>query len=229
MRMTAISFDADQTLWDFRAVQRKALAATVDAMVRRGDVPPGTVDSAVLQIARDRVAEENRGRPHSLEAVRQRSFEVVLAGAGHPDPTTAAAELTEIYLTVRFDQIELYPDVASSISRLAVGHRLGLLSNGNTDPDRCGLPGTFDAVVLGPAHGVEKPDRRAFELIASGLEVDVSSLIHVGDDWDDVDGANDAGAISVFMNRDSRDPEFRSRAAHEVRDLVGLEHLLAGV
>ena len=122
----------------------------------------------------------------------------------------------------------MFADVAPAIASLKGRYRLGLLSNGNTYPERCGLPDTFDAVVLGPDHGFEKPDPQAFAMVASKLGVDVTDLAHVGDDWDDIEGANAAGATSIYLNRTDDDPIFRSDADHEVRDLDELVRLLEG-
>jgi len=225
--LSALSFDADQTLWDFRGVQERALEATIAAMVERGDVVAGSLDVAALIDARAEVVEGFRGRPHRLEEVRRQSFRLVLDQAGHARADAAADELLEIFLAVRFDQIRLFPEVREALLRVKRTHRIGLLSNGNTYPERCGLPGVFDVVVLGPDHGFEKPDPRAFEMVAAGLGVEPGCLVHVGDDWDDIVGANRVGATSVYINREGADPEFRGEADHEIRDLTDLEALLA--
>ena len=226
--ITALSFDADQTLWDFADVKRRALEATIAEMERRGDVPPGAVTPEAMDTARDALVERFRGAAHRLEEVRKRSFAEVLSRHDHPSPDTAAAVLVEHYLHIRFNEIELFPDVAPAMALLKGRYRLGLLSNGNTYPERCGLPDTFDAVVLGPDHGFEKPDPRAFTMVASQLGVDVTELAHIGDDWDDIEGANAAGATSIYLNRTDDDPVFRSDADHEVRDLDELVRLLDG-
>ena len=224
--ITALSFDADQTLWDFDAVKRRALRATIAEMERRGDVPAGAVTPEAMDQARDVLVQRFRGATHRLEEVRERSFAEVLTAQGHPTPDAAAAVLVEHYMNIRFNQIELFADVAPAIALLKGRYRLGLLSNGNTYPERCGLHDTFDAVVLGPDHGFEKPDPRAFAMVASQLGVDVTELAHIGDDWDDVEGANAAGATSIYLNRTDDDPVFRSDADHEVRDLGELVRLL---
>ena len=224
--ITALSFDADQTLWDFDAVKRRALRATIAEMERRGDVPAGAVTPEAMDQARDVLVQRFRGATHRLEEVRERSFAEVLTAQGHPTPDAAAAVLVEHYMNIRFNQIELFADVAPAIALLKGRYRLGLLSNGNTYPERCGLHDTFDAVVLGPDHGFEKPDPRAFAMVASQLGVDVTEIAHIGDDWDHVEGANAAGATSIYLNRTGDNPGFRSDADHEVRDLNELVRLL---
>ncbi len=225
----AVTFDADQTLWDFHGVHRKALDATAAEMVRRELVPAGAVDADRLQAVRDEVVAAYRGRPHKLEDVRQHSFEVFLNRAGAPDASDAAAALIEHFLDVRFHHIELFPEVRDTIEGLKGRYRLGLLSNGNTYPDRCGLPDTFDAVVLGPDHGFEKPDPRAFSMIADRLGVPIGSIAHVGDDADDIDGANRVGAVSILISRDGRRPSTESPPDHVISDLRQLEEVLENI
>lgn len=224
--LSAVSFDADQTLWDFHEVHQRALQSTAAEMVARGYVRPGNVDVAGLQSTRDEVARAFRGRAHSLEEVRQRSFAVFLERAGHDDVAAASESLTAYFLDIRFNQIRLYPDVEPNLARLKCRYRLGLLSNGNSYPDRCGLPDVFDAVVLGPDLGIEKPDVRAFTTIADRLGVDVSSMVHVGDAADDVDGANAAGAVSVLIVRAEQRPDTATVPDYTIRDLSELHALL---
>ena len=47
---------------------------------------------------------------------------------------------------------------------------------------RADLRGAFDTVVTSVSCGWRKPDRRAFDAVASGLGVGADSLVHVGDD-----------------------------------------------
>lgn len=221
-----LSFDADQTLWDFHGVYRLALDATVAAIVDRGILPAAAVSADALRLVRDEVVEGVRGRPHSLEEVRERSFSVFLDRAGHATPAETAAELIELYLQVRFDSIKLYPDVRGSLQRLGMQYQLGLVTNGNTYPERCGLPGVFAAQVIGPEHGFEKPDPRAFERLAQQLSIEPAEMLHVGDDHDDIAGANGVGAVSVYINRTGSRPPWANDADYEITDLVGLEQLL---
>jgi FMN hydrolase / 5-amino-6-(5-phospho-D-ribitylamino)uracil phosphatase len=110
-------------------------------------------------------------------------------------------------------------------------YRLALISNGNTDPERCGLPGVFEAVVLGPAHGIEKPHPRAFQLVAEQLGIATTEMLHVGDDLDDVIGANGVGAVSVLIDRGETeiDPDLREGAGFAIKALTELPAVLASL
>lgn len=222
----AISFDADQTLWDFADVHERALDSTLTAMIRRGDVRPGEVTAVDLQAAREEVMRPLRGKPHDLALAREHSFRLVLERLGHETPDAAATELVAHYLDVRFGTIEQYPDVAQALTTLRSVTRIGLLTNGNTDPERCGLPGVFHAVVMGAERGLRKPQPAAFQAVADGLGVAVEELWHVGDHADDIDGANAVGATSVHIDRTGEPAPHAERATHRITTLTELVTLL---
>ncbi len=224
--ITALSFDADQTLWDFSEVQKLALESTISLMVAEGIVEEGSVTPEDLQRIRQDVVTEFRGRPHRLEEVREASFARFLEVTGHATPASTATRIAEHFLVKRFDHIRLFPDVAPVMARLKTSYRIGLLTNGNTYPDRCGLPDTFHAQVLGPDHGFEKPAVEAFAMLADLLGVELDSMAHIGDDWDDIEGANSAGCVSILIDRDNRRPDFAADADHVIADLDELERLL---
>jgi FMN hydrolase / 5-amino-6-(5-phospho-D-ribitylamino)uracil phosphatase len=227
----AISFDADQTLWDFRGVMQRALARTAQEIARR--FPTLEVSAEELQEIRHAVAVGYRGKPHSLETIRQESFQVALerGGVDPAEAATVAKVLVDQYMQIRFDEIQLYDDVPPALDELDGRYRLALISNGNTDPERCGLPGVFEAVVLGPAHGIEKPHPRAFQLVAEQLGIATTEMLHVGDDLDDVIGANGVGAVSVLIDRGETeiDPDLREGAGFAIKALTELPAVLASL
>lgn len=227
----AISFDADQTLWDFRGVMERALARTAADISER--YPHVEITSTELQEIRDELVVGYRGKPHSLEEIRCESFQVALERNGIPpaEAEAVSSTLTERYLQIRFEEIELYDDVRSVLDELGSRYLLALISNGNTDPDRCGLAGVFDMVLLGPDHGIEKPNPRMFELAAEQLGVGPTELLHVGDGADDVVGANGVGAVSVLVDRGEReiDADLREVAGFVIKTFGELPAVLGSV
>lgn len=112
--LLAISFDADQTLWDFHGVMARALARTVVEIERRcPQLPVGEITAEELQRLRDQIVEGYRGRTHRLEEVRAAAFRAVLARHG-VDDADLAVEVTEHYLDVRFSEIRMYDDVVAT-------------------------------------------------------------------------------------------------------------------
>jgi len=174
---------------------------------------------------RDRVAGELNGKVMDHERIRLEAFRETLRAAGRPDDALAV-RLTELYLRHRFQDIEPYADVLPTLRALKDRFVLGIVSNGNSRPDRCGLEGYFSFVVLSEEHGVEKPDPRIFEIAMEEAGCSRGEILHVGDSLEsDITGVVGAGMRCVWLNRggsDSRD----HKADHEISSLTELIGLL---
>lgn len=227
MPISTISFDGDMTLWDFQKVMRHSLKKTL-VELRRLVPTQRAVDLSVEEMIaiRNRVEEDEQGRTWNMEELRLLAFERTLESLGQPD-RDIAVHLNEIYLKHRFEDIELYPDVMPALDRLASHFKLGLLSNGNSYPERCGLEGRFAFVVFSQDVLVRKPDRRIFEITARKADCALDQMLHVGDSLkNDVSGANEAGAKSVWLNREGLANETGIRPDYEITSLTELPEIL---
>ena len=227
MPISAISFDGDMTLWDFRKVMRHALKKALAELRRLVPNQPARDLSIEEMIAiRGEVEEAEQGRTWNHEEIRRLAFERTLETIGCPD-RDLAAHLNAVYLKHRFEDIELYPDVIPALDRLAPHFKLGLLSNGNSYPDRCGLEGRFAFVVFSQDVRVRKPDRRIFEITVRKAGCPLDELLHVGDSLrNDVMGANEAGAGSVWLNRDGLANDAGITADYEIGTLAELSGIV---
>ncbi|NPV09474.1 MAG: HAD family hydrolase [Anaerolineae bacterium] len=220
----AISFDADGTLWDFERAMRHSLALALEEMRREVGSAAAGLDVEELIRIRDRVAASSKRL--SLEEGRLEAFRETLRGIGHPDEALAR-RLCALYLHHRFRDIELYQDVLPALQRLRGRYRLGLLTNGNTNPERCGLAGVFDFVVMAQEQGFTKPDPRLFGLAMARAACQADEILHVGDSWDnDVIGALNAGLQAVWLNREGKPAPASMPGLREIRSLVELPGLL---
>ena len=227
MRISAISFDGDMTLWDFRKVMRHSLKKAL-AELRRLVPTQGAADLSVEEMIaiRSRVEEDEEGRTWNMEELRLLAFERTLESLGCPD-RDLAVRLNKLYLKHRFEDIELYPDVETALDILAPHFKLGLLSNGNSYPERCGLEGRFAFVVFSQDVQVRKPDRRIFEIAAQEAGCPMDELLHVGDSLEnDVKGAQGAGAHSVWLNRERVESDAEIRADAVITSLADLPGVL---
>jgi FMN hydrolase / 5-amino-6-(5-phospho-D-ribitylamino)uracil phosphatase len=227
VRIKAISFDGDMTLWDFVKVMRHSLSVTL-AELRRRLPGPRTADLSIDKMIeiRNAVAAEYRGKSVNLEEIRLHAFKRTIQYVGGTDDTLAG-ELNTLYVKHRFEDIELYPDVIPTLDALGRIYTIGLLSNGNGYPERCGLPDRFRFVVFSQDVGVEKPDAGIFQETCKRADCDLSELVHVGDSLEsDVAGANGVGAVSVWLNRDGRPnesgriPDFEIAILTQLMDIV---------
>ena len=184
MRISAISFDGDMTLWDFRKVMRHSLKKALTELRRLVPSQRARDLSVEGMIAiRNQVEEEVEGKVWNHEGIRLLAFERTLESVGSPD-RDLAAHLNALYLKHRFEDIELYPDVEPAFDQLAPHYKLGLLSNGNSYPERCGLEGRFAFVVFSQDVQVRKPDRMIFEITARKAGCPLDELLHVGDSFE---------------------------------------------
>lgn len=221
-RIRAISFDGDGTLWDFQQVMRQALRYALMELQEASPGPSAALTIDAMIAIRNQVAEELRGRVTNLEAVRLAAFRRTLQYIGVADDGLAA-RLNAVYLQHRFADTRPYDDVLPTLDALHGRYRLGLLSNGNSYPERCGLPDRFDFVVFSQDQGFEKPDRRLFEIALAHAGCAPEELLHVGDSLtNDVAGAQGAGVRSVWLNRDGRENATAVQPDFEVTSLTEL-------
>lgn len=211
---------------------RAALAQSLADI--RGAVPGPSADALTVDrliAIRGEAADEARGGVRTMEELRLLAFRRTLERLGRPD-TALAERLTARYLERRFDGARPFPDALPTLDALAGRYRLGLASNGNSYPERCGLAGRFDFVILSQEVGVSKPDPRFYRTVAGAAGVPVRQIVHVGDSpTNDVLGAQAAGFRTVWLNRDGLVNETGIRADAEIttlRDLVDAINDLAG-
>ena len=223
--LKAVSFDADGTLWDFQGTMRRSLGKALDELEKTDPLAATelTVDE-MIQI-RDRVARDLKGEISNHEKIRLEAFKETLRVAGRPDDALAT-HLTELYLRHRFGDIELYVDVLPTLGVLRKKYTLGIISNGNSHPDRCGLEGYFQFVVLSEDHGVEKPDPRIFEIALEEAGCSRGEILHVGDSEADIVGASEARIRCVWLNREGSDGGLDLKADIEIASLTEMVELL---
>lgn len=224
-RLKAISFDGDDTLWDFQKVMRHSLTITLDELRQRLPVPSASLTVDRMIEIREEVGAEHRGRTTNLEEVRFQAFRRTLEHIGCPDDSLAR-DLNRLYLKHRFADIELYPDVIPTLDDLRSHFTIGLLSNGNSYPERCGLAERFGFVVFSQEVGVEKPDPRIFHFACEQAGCTPSELLHVGNSLEtDVAGANAVDAVSVWLNRSGAVNDADIVPDFEIRSLAELPEI----
>ncbi len=183
-----------------------------------------TVDK-MIEI-RNQLAAEVKGQFWKLEELRHVAFERTLEWVENPNKSLAD-HLNQVYLKHRFEDIELYDDVLPALDILSRHFKIGLLSNGNSYPDRCGLERRFAFVILSQDVQVEKPDRRIFDITAEKAGCDIKHVLHVGDSLEnDVAGAQNAGARSVWLNRDGKKNDTEIQVDFEVASLNEIPAIL---
>ncbi|MDR5674049.1 HAD superfamily hydrolase [Halalkaliarchaeum sp. AArc-CO] len=124
-----------------------------------------------------------------------------------PDgPGSGEADVVTEAVRAAFDRrVNRRDGAGTAIEAASRRGRVGLLSNcsvpGLVDRtlERVALDGRFDAVLASVDVGYRKPDRRAFQAAADRLGVDVTDLVHVGDNPETDGGIEDVGGIAILL------------------------------
>lgn len=218
-----ISFDADQTLFDFDRTLREALATVAHYLTTSHNTPCTAQD---LRSTRDHIAKAHQGQAIDMLELRRLSFLHILAD--HPKADAVTQEAMALFKQERFGKTYLYDNVQATLAQLAQHHTLAVLTNGNSDPDRTPLKGRFDHVVMGEKFPYEKPDPRIFHhLFAQAQITDPAQVLHIGDSLEhDVAGANGVGAKSVWFNPDKAPNTTGIQPMFEIQNMADLLPLL---
>ncbi|MEL7269578.1 MAG: HAD-IA family hydrolase [Bacteroidota bacterium] len=226
-KITTISFDGDMTLWDFNKVMRHSLAITLEELRKQVPSKPTaelTIDKMIA--IRNEVSQELEGQTINLEEIRLQAFNRTLDAVGYKNDRLAI-HLNNLYLKHRFEDIELYPDVLTTLHTLQKDYRLGLISNGNGYPEKCGLPDFFSFVIFSQDVGIKKPNPKIFSMACKKANCLNTELLHIGDSLEsDVQGANAARVLSVWLNRDGLANNTTIKPAFEIQSLNEISDIL---
>ncbi|MBS0581531.1 MAG: HAD-IA family hydrolase [Proteobacteria bacterium] len=199
MRIRAITFDLDDTLWPIAPVMLRA-EQRLDAWLR-AHCPRAAAAYPVeaMRALRDRIADENPHIAHDFSAQRRLSLRAALLAHGYGDDHVDAA-FTAFY--AERNRIEYYADALPALDRLRALYPLAAITNGNADLDAIGLAPYFHFSLRAGAFGTAKPAAEIFHAACARLGLAPDEVLHVGDDPElDVIGAHRAGLRSVWLHR----------------------------
>ena len=122
------------------------------------------------------------------------------------------------------------------LERLALGHRLAVVSNFDYTPtalailDAAGVRGLFATIVVSDEIGWRKPRPDIFRETLRRVDVGAERTLFVGDRADiDVVGAQQVGMHAAWINPEAEPlPDGIGAPEYEIRDLVELEGILDG-
>ena len=225
--MGVVSFDLDDTLWEFAPMMDGAIAAAIVSLERRAPELAGRLDVAALHEHRRLTGAEAQG---TLGELRRLSFRRALAELGRDDPELADWMADEL-LSARAQVVELHADVLPAVERLlADGHTVGAITNGNFPFVRLDLAAHFSFIVHAEDVGGPKPGPEPFARAVELSRGDPERWVHVGDDpVIDVEGAQAFGMRAVWLNRAGVARPERIRPDAELRSLDGLPAVVASL
>ncbi|OKI16669.1 HAD family hydrolase [Streptomyces sp. CB03911] len=216
--VAALSFDGDDTLWDFGSGFVPAITHAARLLSEACGGRAVTVGQ--LHEIREEVARRMPGA--GFGEIRRAALAESARRLGCERPGPLAEEVYRAFLAVRAERTLLYPETGRVLRRLAASLPLALTTNGITDLAPLGLDTVFTVVTRAAECGVHKPDPGIYRLTAERLGVPPAAVLHVGDHpVEDVAAARAAGMAAVLLDRTGRTPG-------ALRSLDGLPALLAG-
>jgi FMN phosphatase YigB (HAD superfamily) len=221
-----VSFDLDETLWEFMPMMDGALRRTIERLEERIPALKGTLTVDVLHAYRAALA----GEAGTYEELRMESFRRALADRGVVEEGLPRW-MVDVWMAERVFSVELHPDVEPEMDRLAsAGHVLGAITNGNFPVEKLEVARRFAFVVHAERVGELKPAAAPFLRAAELSGGQPERWVHVGDDLEtDVAGAQACGMKAVWINRSGRAlPEGYAPDA-ELPSLAGLAELVASL
>jgi 2-haloalkanoic acid dehalogenase type II len=140
-------------------------------------------------------------------------------------PDAYIEELNCTYKRMLDEAVTVLPTVRKTLKRLyADGHRLGMVSNGDTEELSAhlnGLTDLFDVIVTSEELEVYKPHPRIFSEALRQMGVSRNKAAFVGDTITaDVCGARQAGLTAIWYNKRQRIAEPDARPDFEIRDMA---------
>ena len=219
MNPGVVSFDLDETLWDFMPMMDGALAATIAALARRHPELSGiTIEE--LHRVRGEVGAELDG---TYEELRLESFRRVLAARG-VEEAGLPRWMVDTWMAARVDSVTVHADVEPALDELeARGYLLGAITNGNFPLDRLPLARRMSFIVHAERAGGAKPGAEPFAMAMGLSGAHPSRWVHVGDSIEsDIAGAHAFGLRAVWINRRGDPPPADVTPDAELPSLAGL-------
>ena len=215
MKYKRILLDAEDTLFDFQAGNRRAVAELMEEL---GLASPTVFDEyQSINHACWQALERGEMTQAVLHVERFRRF--LATKNRDDDPQTVADRFAELLGR----QAIPFPHAEDVVKALSEKLPVTLLTNGITVIQRARLSRTpirqwIDDVVISQEVGAAKPDPRIFEIALNGL--DARDALMIGDGVrSDVEGANRAGIDVCWYNPGGAALPDGLHAEYEIRDL----------
>jgi 2-haloalkanoic acid dehalogenase type II len=225
LKVRAICFDLDNTLWDVWPVIIRAEQKMYDFLAQRYPRVVASMTLEMMRAAREQTAAAYPQMAHDFTFLRKQTLRDHAREFGYAE--AMAEEAFDAFIQAR-NEVDLYADVLPALDELRGRYRLFTASNGNADLGKIGLAHYFERTIAARHVGALKPDPAIFLKVIEGTDLQADHVVYVGDDpLLDVQGARGAGMQAIWIDRQGAQwPPEIAPPAHKIRSLTDLLELL---
>lgn len=201
----AITFDLDDTLYDNHPVIDKT-EEEVLRFVREYDPRFNHFSNEDLYAFRRLVEEQEPDIYHDISRWRWLSSRMMFCHYGYSkEAAQKGADDIMAHFTYWRNRIDVPKSTHETLCQLAEKIPLVAITNGNAEPEACGLGQYFQFVLKAGPDGRSKPFCDMYRLAAKRLEIEPQFILHVGDNLlTDVEGAINSGMQACWINTNQK-------------------------
>jgi len=197
-----LTFDLDDTLWEFAPVLWRAEETTYAWLQQHVPLLTARFSLTALRELRLQIAREQPELAHRVTELRivglRRALQQVDIAAADID--ALAREAFEIFLEARH-RLELFDAAEEVLDQLSREYTLAAITNGNVQIKKLGLDRFFALAINAEQLPRAKPHPEPFLAALQQIGCAPAQCIHIGDDIEnDIRGAQRVGLHTVWMN-----------------------------
>jgi putative hydrolase of the HAD superfamily len=223
---SVMSFDLDDTLYSNHPIIKAAVKAQqnyLNAVPRYQEQGP-----KYWQLCRNEAVLQSPELADNVTKWRQHTLRLALSKLNlNVDDVELHADAAYNAFADARSNIVVSDDILNLLDNLAKHFTLIAITNGNVEIERFNLHNKFELVLQAGMHGKAKPHTILFDKAAAHLNVAKSDILHIGDSLDtDVQGANNAGCQSVWLNDQGANYSYKGLADIEIANIHALTHFI---